>query len=148
MWVFTTGGFVSAVEHRDNPELLMVRARDRQSLDSMLDAIELAGHAEGVEHETGEVTMAAPSDYPWRVVVPKSTFAVWAQHEILNGITYENFKDAADEERGDPYHKCLMGVWTAMLQLEDTQEHWYRARTFTGHGGVIDGGEEDWGWED
>ena len=32
MWIFTETGFVSAVQHRENPDYLMVRARDRQSL--------------------------------------------------------------------------------------------------------------------
>ena len=40
MWVFTTGGFVSAVEHRDNPDLVMVRARDEQSLKTIADKAE------------------------------------------------------------------------------------------------------------
>ena len=33
MWLFTETGFVSAVRHREDPDLLVVRARDRQSLE-------------------------------------------------------------------------------------------------------------------
>ena len=32
MWIFTSTGFVSAVVHRDDADLIVVRARDRESL--------------------------------------------------------------------------------------------------------------------
>ena len=35
MWVFTETGFVSAVAHRDNPEILIVRSRDRHSIEPL-----------------------------------------------------------------------------------------------------------------
>lgn len=126
MWIFTTGGFVSAVEHREDPDLLMVRARDHRSLECMLDAIELAGNAEepGVERERPEIVMEVPADYPWRVTVPKATFALWLQFEVLNFLRYDShFKEALQAERGKDFYKAAMKVWVDMLDVEDTSEH-------------------------
>ena len=56
MWVFTETGFVSAVARRDDPDHLVVRARDRISLEPLaaLDA--------------DEIVLGAGSDYPYRLI--------------------------------------------------------------------------------
>lgn len=127
MWIFYTGGYVSAVEHRDDPELLMVRARDRESLENMVDAMELAGNAEGTGPTVtrDDIEMLVPADYPWRVTVPRGTFALWLQFEALNGIGYDShFKEALRDERGEAFYKAAMEVWQVMLDVEDTDKHW------------------------
>lgn len=123
MWIFTSAGFVSAVEHREDENYLMVRARDKRSLEEMIDGIELAGNAEGVDYgiENMEIYSVAYSDYPWRVVISKATFAVWSVYEIMNFINYHNFKDAAKMNRGKEWANALMGVWSSMLAVEDVK---------------------------
>jgi hypothetical protein len=37
MWIFTSTGFVSAVVHRDDPDLIVVRARDLESLTPLIE---------------------------------------------------------------------------------------------------------------
>lgn len=152
MWIFTTGGFVSAVEHREDPDLLMVRARDYRSLECMLDSIELAGNAEepDVERERPEIVMEVPADYPWRVTVPKATFALWLQFEVLNFLRYDShFKEALQAERGKDFYKAAMKVWVDMLDVEDTAEHHAKGlgkSFFEGWGRypLADVSDEDW----
>lgn len=118
MWIFTTGSFVSAVQHRDNPDLVMVRARDKESLETMLEGIELAGVADAEKFERPEI-ISVPGDYRWRVTISKATFAIYLQFEVLNYLNYENYKDALTKVRGEKWHRAAMGVWTSMLAVDD-----------------------------
>ncbi len=60
MWTFNKDGFFSAVEHRDNPDQLMVRARCRE------DIQRLAGKL------AAEVVHTPEADYAYRIIVSKS----------------------------------------------------------------------------
>lgn len=119
MWIFTTGGFVSAVEDKNNAEGVVVRARDRAALVNMLEGIELAGNASGDAQAVGEIVTGEGTDYRWRVRLSKATFAIWLQYEVLNFLDYGNFKNALTAERGDDYHRACMNVWTDMLAVDD-----------------------------
>lgn len=125
MWVFTTGGFVSAVEHRDNKDLLMIRARDRQSLDTMIEGIELAGNAINADGEKLAVEKdlepkaSDNADYRWRVVISKATFALWLQFEVLNYLNYPNFKSALGKHRGADFTSAAHRVWDDMQLVSD-----------------------------
>ena len=132
MWLFTTGGFLSAVEHRDDNTMLMVRARDKQSLETMLEGIEVAGAAAGQEKVELKIIQKLPSDYPWRVEVSKATFALFVQHEIMNYLNYHNFKSAVTEIRGQKWHNAAMNVWVDMLAVSDVKD--------TNHYGPYQGG--------
>lgn len=102
MWIFTKSSFLSAVEHRDDPSVLMIRARDKQSLQHMSE-----------EFDTPIVEMAY-SDYPYRIVAGKEEFAAWLDGEV-HAIDYDNFKDAST--RGSVWKDALMDVWAAMRQV-------------------------------
>lgn len=105
MWVFTTEGFVSAVQHRDDRKLLMVRARTRQALEELADISE-----EGI--------LQTPSaDYPFRVVVDRKTFNSWLGLEVEH-IDYDNFKGAAHMLGDQRYDDALMDVWSVMYSSE------------------------------
>lgn len=105
----TTTGFTSAVEHRDDPSLLVIRARDEDSL------MNLAGDL-GLEQDA--VYTSFPSDYPFRAIVPKIRYAQWCYDRVL-GIDYDNFKSRATTERGGDYAGFLHEVWSAGLALTD-----------------------------
>ena len=108
MWAITQDGFVSAVAHRDEPNALMVRARDAQSLRSLADA-------------TGAAVVATPrADYPYRVKVTKDAFAVWIT-QVVNAVDYPNFKTRAARTRGSRYAQALSEVWSTMHDIEDEQ---------------------------
>lgn len=118
MWVFTTGGFVSAVDKGmvDGvpSERVVVRARDRESLVLLVSTVELLDGEAGVEIHEGTGT-----DYKYRVEVSKEDFAEWLRYEALTQIDYDNFKNALLESRGSVWSSASSRVWVAMLSVED-----------------------------
>ena len=107
MWLFTTTGFVSAVQDRHDPHALIVRARDKQSL---LPLAETAGT---------QITATPTADYPYRTAITKDAFADWTYAQAT-GIDYPNFKSAVAHTRGHDFSDTLMGVWSTMHDVEDT----------------------------
>ena len=111
MWIFSKDGALSVVEHRDNPELLMVRGRDY--VDVLTWARQCKISAELVE-ETPE------ADYGFRFVVERRRFAKAVSNHIVRSVTYDNFKDAMPEgfslrhrtrDAIRRYMTWLNGVW-------------------------------------
>ena len=108
MWLFTETGFVSAVTHRDDSSLMMVRARDKKSLEP------LAAWG-GVRIEN-----TPTADYPWRVVVPKTILKEWMNNAI-DDAEYDNFKSRVTKTRGLDFVDALHDVWAVMQQVEETR---------------------------
>ena len=105
MWLFTNAGFVSAVS---NGKDLMVRARDRASLEPISESAQVA-------------IIATPrNDYPYRVTVPQEFFSKWVAH-MASGITYKNFKSEVAATRGYEFAHPLMKVWSVMHEVEDSE---------------------------
>jgi len=109
MWLITAGAFVSAVEHRDDPSLLVVRSRDRESLVHLVREI-------GADEST--VVSQLPADYPYRTTLPKAAVARWA-HDQVAAITYPNFKSHAARVRDSTYSSFLHDVWSCGHELTD-----------------------------
>ena len=105
MWIFTTQGFVSAVQHRADRTLLMVRARTRQALEELADMSEMG------------ILQTQSADYPFRVVVDRESFQSWVALEV-ELIDYDNFKNAAHVMGDQRYDDALMNVWTVMYSSE------------------------------
>jgi hypothetical protein len=103
MWLFTNTGFVSAVS---NGKDLMVRARDRESLELLSEITKQ------------EITSTPTNDYPYRLIIPHESFAKWVSH-MATGITYKNFKSEVAATRGYDFAHPLMKVWSAMHEVED-----------------------------
>lgn len=108
MWIFTETGFVSAVQHRDNPDYLVVRARDRQSLQVLADTCEL------------EINSSLGSDYPYRVFISKGDFTSW-MNDNIDFLEYDNFKNRVATTRGLEYAHALGSVWSTMHDVEDEE---------------------------
>lgn len=108
MWLFTSGGFVSAVADSANPDQLIVRSRDRRSLEP-LAALDGA-----------PIIVGAGTDYPYRLVCARATFAGWVASEI-GRVDYGNFKDRVHQVRGDRFSDALMSVWSAMHDVTDAE---------------------------
>jgi hypothetical protein len=103
MWLFTNTGFVSAVS---NGKDLMVRARDRESLEPIAESAKT------------EILASPQNDYPYRVIVTHEFFARWVSNMATN-ITYKNFKSEVAATRGSEFLHPLMKVWSAMHEVED-----------------------------
>lgn len=113
MWVFTETGFVSAVVHFDDPEVLMVRARDRKSL-------------EGLQEFSGVSVVNTPDgDYPHRIVVSKSDFEKWLSDSVA-AMKYHNYKSRVAQVRGYEFAGPLHDVWEVMHEVEEDPERKYR----------------------
>lgn len=113
MWMFTQTGFVSAVQHRTDVNALIVRSRDRQSL------VELATLGES------EILAGVGSDYPFRVICPRSVFSTWVQAQV-DALEYGNFKNRVAQTRGYEFATVLSEVWSTAMALEDlsTEQPW------------------------
>jgi len=106
MWVFTIEGFVSAVREPYDHTELIVRARDKKSLETL-------------EFVSGRKAWASPSnDYPYRIKVTNGDFDRFLEL-ATEDISYSNFKQAVDANRGKTYAKALSKVWSAMHDVED-----------------------------
>ena len=108
MWIFTETGFVSAVQHRETPEYLVVRARDKQSLQVLADLCEV------------EIKFTPHADYPYRVIVTKNDFTSW-MNDNIDFLGYSNFKNQVAITRGKDYAHTLGSVWSTMHDVEDEQ---------------------------
>jgi hypothetical protein len=105
MWIFTNTGFVSAVS---NGKDLMVRSRDRESLEPLAESAKT------------EIIATPTNDYPYRTIVSHEVFSRWAAHMASN-IAYKNFKSEVAATRGYDFAHPLIKVWSAMHDVEDSQ---------------------------
>ena len=106
MWIFSETGFVSAVRKNEYPDVITVRARDRESLEA------LAATA-GVE-----IAQSPYGDYPSRAFVKPEVFSAWVS-EVASTIEYDNFKSHIAHTKGYDYAHTLGSVWSVMLDTED-----------------------------
>jgi hypothetical protein len=106
MWIFTQTGFVSAVRHYSEPDVIVVRARDSESLETLATSA-------GVPIQKSPV-----NDYPYRVHVTEKIFSSWLLANV-SSLDYTNFKDRVHDTRGDHFAAALMGVWETMHNVED-----------------------------
>ena len=100
MWLFTSKGFISVVQHLDDKDCLLVRARVREHLQALFPQ--------------QEVSETPDTDYRYRSIVNKKLVA-GVVAEAVCAIDYGNFKDSVT----DPlYHSSCLRVWTSMRQLQ------------------------------
>jgi hypothetical protein len=96
MWLFVSGGYLSIVAHRHQPDDLLVRARH-------------ADHIQAVFPDAQVVFMRA-ADYPYRTVLPREVVQQ-AVGEYLLTMQYDNFKNSIID---DEYHDVCLDVWRTM----------------------------------
>ena len=102
MWIFCDG-FISVVAHSEKPDTLLVRARDEDSLLSLVEA-------------TGATSRHTPSnDYPYRIEVLRTAYSAWLGDQVSN-LDYTNYKAHMWSERPE-FGAALHDVWAAMHQV-------------------------------
>jgi hypothetical protein len=113
MWIASTSGFLSAVQANDNPDNLVVRSRVKADLSPLIAFV--------TEFTMGgivpEIITYEHSDYPWRIVAPKTVVAEFVAQQVL-AVDYGNFKGAVAAEQGKPRANVYSSVWSALLGLE------------------------------
>lgn len=107
MWVMTPRGFYSAVEHRDDPSTVIVRARVRRDLLELRDLTDEPIRPIKMDY----------ADYRYRVELSKAEWARIAAGLALE-VEYPNFKNAVKAVQGDKRARVYMRVWSALLELQ------------------------------
>lgn len=111
MWLFTPFGFFSVVQDWRNKDMLAVRGRVKKDLEN------LALMAMNVLPHPLPVLETPHSDYPYRLIMRKDLMSLLAA-EIVNSITYSNFKDEVTELQGPDRHNIYLDVWSLLFNLE------------------------------
>lgn len=106
MWLFTETGFVSVVQDKQDTNKMVVRARDKKSLQPLMDAY-------GVK-----LVNLKNRDYPHRVFLTRKQFIDWLV-ESGETLDYDNYKTRVSKTRGYDFASPLHDVWATMLRLED-----------------------------
>lgn len=104
MWIFTKLGFVSAVLDKDDPDTMMVRARERTHLETLLPG--------------RPIVELSPADYPFRAFMPKAEFVEWLTKQA-EAIDYPDFKSAIPHGPiSDTYYQACSRVWGVMHDIQ------------------------------
>jgi hypothetical protein len=101
MWIFLNDAYLSIVEHRDDPDRLIVRAR-------------VAGDIERVFPAVGNAEVDPRADYRYRVTLRRSEVADAIRAAVIS-IDYPNFKDSVESHER---HRAYAGVWSEMTALQ------------------------------
>lgn len=109
MWLSTTTGFFSIVQHRNQPDQYLVRARVRQDLLNLKELAALAGN----------VLTTPTADYRYRCYISGAELAAILA-KLAATIDYPNFKDKIAElsdqrPKLTAYHR----VWSVMQTVEE-----------------------------
>jgi hypothetical protein len=113
MWICLTDSFLSAVADKNDPKMLMVRARRRQ------DLVTVFGEA-GAIIETSE-----NADYRWRTFVDRQTFKEVLDRRV-DGLMYRNFKSEVQDR---DLHDMYLDFWERhrRLKCEDRSSATHKA---------------------
>lgn len=109
MWLFTTIGFFSAVEHREMRSCLLVRCRVREDAERLIDACNT---------RSPEVIETPDADYPYRVIVSKREFAMLIA-DLITDTDYDNFKaEISCTDQGVARARLYGNVWGILHDAE------------------------------
>lgn len=138
MWVMTTRGFYSAVQHRDEPTQVMIRARCKEDIDALVELIPDAKPYELLR-----------SDYAWRIETSQAKW-IEALVQMSLEVDYDNFKDAVKSQK---HKNAYMDVWFDLLKLEEGGHPLYGGADYSSSGqqfawGWGERGDEGFEWED
>lgn len=108
MWLFTKTGFISVVRDRESGHELVVRARDRESLEPLSQFLD------------ARIACSPNGDYPYRLFIEESRFKDWLLVQVIT-LNYFNFKTEVRRQRKDKFVDALHDVWAIMHGVEDDQ---------------------------
>jgi hypothetical protein len=105
MWFFTKNSFISIVQHREQPDTVLVRARVKKHLERLFPH-----NAEKIYADNG-------ADYKHRLEMNKKELAEVVSAYILHNLEYDNFK-ASQETDTPSWMRFLHAVWAEGLKLQ------------------------------
>ena len=106
MWVFMNDSFFSAVEHRNDSDLVVVRSRIEGDLETAFQC------------DAKDVEVSDESDYRFRITITKDELKAALNTYVDNYLDYCNFKgsiDKSDKQRYNAYTE----VWYKMLNWQE-----------------------------
>ena len=132
MWICLTDAFFSIVEHWDDENTLVVRARFKGDIEKVFG------------QDKGEVHFTPQNDYPYRAHLERDEVAEVIKGEV-NNIAYGNFKNEAhrqaatdqDHRRVAAYHD----VWRALNNAGD--DGIYKTKPHPGQASLALVGDDD-----
>jgi hypothetical protein len=104
MWVFLNDSFLSIVQHRDQPQCLMVRARIKGDIERAFPGV--------------TATRTPDADYLFRAEMPRSVVSL-AMADAVNQIDYGNFKNSVHER---DRHEAYLEVWSTMRRFQGARD--------------------------
>ena len=104
MWIFTTKGFLSIVQHNTVPDHFQVKSRTANPLNHFWP-----------EYEIDVIDWA---DYRFRITIPTGE-VIQVLSKITESVGYTGFKNACDD---DEYHHSLVRVWNIMYNYQSRVE--------------------------
>ena len=113
MWIFCKLGFFSAVQHREKPDVLLVRARIKGDLERRIRAIP---RDDLLHFGQPKVEITPDADYRYRAEIYKAVFSELLR-DTAESIDYDNFKNAAHD--GTVRDEAYMDVWRAMWSAQN-----------------------------
>jgi hypothetical protein len=110
MWLFTTRGFYSVVQDKEDSRKLVVRARLHGDLEKLRE----------IAPKLSDTFQLPRRDYRFRAFISRKDFAA-VLPKLLAELDYTNFKDEVwakqGSERADLYHD----VWAVMYRAQDIE---------------------------
>lgn len=100
MWFFGSESFLSVVQHKQNPAILVVRSRRPGHIQKMFP--------------TANVETLDGRDYQFRAELPREVVAQRMQQYVME-MTATNFKDSVKDKI---YHDACYGVWHCMERIQ------------------------------
>ena len=105
MWIFTTKGFLSVVQHNSSPEYFQVKSRIRDPLEELWPDC--------------EIQVIDWADYRFRINIRKDE-AIPVIAKEIEQVLYTSFKDECRED--EDYHHALTRVWSTMYNFQALSE--------------------------
>ena len=105
MWMFTTRGFLSIVQHNAMPDHFQVKSRVPGPLESLWP-----------DHEVEVIDWA---DYRYRITIEKPE-VLPVLLEVIASVDYTSFKDACSDDAN--YRLALSSVWQVMYSFQEHSE--------------------------
>jgi hypothetical protein len=105
MWVFTSHGFISIVQHLHHEECFQVKARVPHPLQQLWP-----------DHEIQVIDWA---DYRYRINIRKDE-VIPVVEEAVREIDYSSFKNECEWDGG--YHRALVSIWNTMYRFQSERE--------------------------
>lgn len=98
MWVMLNDSYLSIVQHKGKPGVLLVRSRIEGDIQRAIPS--------------AEVYEISDADYRYRADVPRDTVKA-AMSAAVDRIDYGNFKSSVKDHLR---HSAYMGVWSVMAK--------------------------------